>query len=239
MNKIELYKKLSKQSIDSLELLETRKEVSEGKKDPRILNTSKYLRILENFDISEIVNNVEMFDEEELVFLKGLLRYSVNNKATCYKDIIDLTLSSDLSESELRRMLSKYNVTELLLLSDVLVYVQDEDLTVLYKVYNEVFNSKTKRSTGELDRFLDEDHSIVDIMKKNDKLSDKEITYLHKLVSDVNHYLSSIDEDEYSVNDENFDIHNYPFIEVQYMDKVLSDDIEDRKEEIITKKLKH
>jgi hypothetical protein len=238
MNKIELYKKLSKESIDSLELLEVRKEVSEGNKDPRILNTSKYLKILDNFDISEIVNNIEIFDEEELKYLKGILRYSVNNKAMCYKGIIDLSLPLDLSEEELRKMLSKYSITELLLLSDVLVYVQDEDLTVLYKVYNEVFNTKTKKNIEELDRFPYERHSIVDIMKKNNKLSDKEITYLHKLVDDVNNYLSSIDEDEYSVNNDSFNIHDYPFIEVQYMKKVLSEDIKDRKDEI-TKKLKH
>ena len=92
-----------------------------------------------------------------------------------------------LTEQELKNFYSKYSISELEDLEGLLFYALDYDLTLAKEVLNIVQRDKVY----EGDTFYDKNLRIKE-------LTDKELDFLHDVVSDANQCFQNVDEIDYS-----------------------------------------
>lgn len=179
------------------------------------INEYDYLCRLHNFCIKEIEDNIIAFTQKELKFLEFLLK----NNGINDKNIFD-TLLSNIFERNLEIFFNKYSFSELNSFKVILGYICDDYVTDVFKVFNKVFEKKSN------DKFTD--CNLLNILKKNNKLSDEEFLFLYKLVSDASCFLSSVQDYSYVYESmiDDFDINEYPILGMSKLENALCEELE-------------
>ena len=201
---------------------------------------------INDFNLSQIKNNIVILSEKELIYLKMLIDDALNNiadKDTLRSKIIPILkdcryniniqqLMNEqfcLNSQELEDFFNKYDIISLDSISIILDNVKEPYLENILEIMNKVYNEKKNNKYDDYNQ--KNKPSLLNILKKNKLLSEKELIFLYQLVSDASDFLSNIIENEYSYQQEmeDFTINDYPITEIFNIKKSLEMEIENRK----------
>ena len=133
---------------------------------------------------------------------------------------------------ELYDFFRKYDINELEILSIILDYVKSFDTSIVNSVFNNVYDEKDND-------YLDEpeaEFNCLDILNKNHLLTKKELYFLYSVIYDAAAYLNTLDEfSDYFVDDEQFDVSEFPIEELNELATKLAIFIDERDSEVLTR----
>lgn len=182
-----------------------------------------------NFSLKEVNDKINLFNKNELIYLKRILSTIPEKKGEIYYDIIESQLDGCPAYDKLKTMFDKYSLFELDTLKAVLSYVQDYDMRRVFRALEDVYANKERECCANPEKIAKSTRPSY-ISRKNKKLSDEELNFLAELVENASFYLSSVRDfsDEYDNVIEDFDIDEYPIDLVFDFEQSLYEEIEDR-----------
>ena len=221
-------------------------------------NEYDYISRLRNFDLDEIINNMEELSKEELEYLNNLVKSAEShikdtNKESSMlykleefmvyhdKEVMDfLKPTVDyLNEEEIKEFFNKYNVGELELFDLIFENVKSYNIRDIKRIQNQVYDEKYEELTNNFEVGILPEGACVESLSKKDKLlNENELNFFHDLVEDAVSYLDSVAsfEEEYQAIFEEFDSGDYPVVAMSN----LLDDIEvDKKMNFVKKIVKN
>ena len=183
-----------------------------------------------NFNVEKVKNSIDTnkFNKRELSYFKNLLNNIPEKEEIHYNN--DDEEEIDLTYDELVNMFNKYSLPELDVMSAILNYVQEYDMTDVNQSINDVYNKKEKIYYNTVRDYIYEIDKF-NIFKVNEILSERELNFLYKLVENSSFFLSTVRDyrDEYENTIEDFNIEEYPIdLSNKFLDS-LSEEIESRK----------
>lgn len=197
------------------------------------INEYDYLSRLSNFEINEIIDNIDIFSDKELNYLNRLLnsvldKTSISSKVILYNGLINERLSFGLSTTELNDLFNKFTICELDELKTIFSYGHEYDLNNIYNIIDKVHSEKENYCYKVfMVPVKSNNYSILNISNRINDFTDKEIILLYKLIEDASFFLSSIQEYDGVVKD--FDIDEYPVEIIGMLETILGNELEKRK----------
>lgn len=246
----DFFRKFSLDSLESIDLLLSKSDALERAVYTNIynekfelvrdeyegINEYDYLTRLSNFDINEIINNIDIFSNVELHYLDKLLNSvldneSISSKVFLYKGLINDKLSFGLSAIELEDLFNKFTIYELDELKTIFSYVHEYNMDCIYEVINKVQSNKENDCYNEfMVPVKSKNYSLLNILDRINDFNDNEIILLYNLIEDASFFLSSIHDYDGVIVD--FDIDEYPIDITGKIEVALGDEIEKRKPKI-------
>ena len=173
---------------------------------------SDYSTIMSNFDITGIIELIDVYNQNEINYFKRLLQSAIGNLISndkveleimhkLLKNLDQLSIMTNnldeleykLNEDELTDLFNKYNFYELEAFDKIFEYVFDYDLYNIVEIKDEVLREKDLYAKQG-------DDYILNMSKKNKKLSNKELRFLIQLLDNSCYNLVS-DMYKYRLND--------------------------------------
>ena len=201
-----------------------------------------YIDKINNFDLSEVDSSIENLSKDELVYLLDLIEDALSNmsvKNTLEVGIMPSLLitstsiraqiaeidryNSDLSDDELKSLFNKYDVVELCFFDTIFEYVYNIDIERVKYIKDKIYNTKKKTAISL------PVHNLLDLSKKNNLLTDRELNFLLKIVSGASFYLQTVQElaDEFKISDD-FPYDEYPIKEIYSLEESIALEQEER-----------
>ena len=191
------------------------KKFDEKKEEFNGINDYDYLCKIANFEIIGKEKLIK-FNNDELLFLREIIENAINkikkdslegnliSILNEYIEEINKMLPEDLLDTELEKLFRKYNYNELDLIKNILKCVKDSDVTKTNETIEIIQKEQLKKNKKD---FVSPNkpfnYILLNIIRKNKKLSLRELNYLYKLFDDASFYLSSVQE---YANEYNFEI---------------------------------
>lgn len=196
------------------------------------INEYDYICQILNFDISEFKRNIHLFSEKELIFIQSIINNALNgiDKKEFANRIIpileeykEIGTNKFVEEIKIENFFNKFDTNELYALNIVL----NNNCESYIKRYKDIFN----KVLTEKEEVRYKEYSLSNLLNKIYNLNNEEINLLYELVENASLYLSSIQEysDIYENIIEDFDINEYPIMDVYKLEEKLSKKIENIK----------
>lgn len=148
----------------------------------------------------------------------------------------------DMSQEELETFFNKYNIIELEEFNKIFENVKDYELEEVLTAARKVYKEKWEACLAEYEIPVRHyNFNVLDITKKNNLLSDKEIIFLNTLVENASLFVSSIQEyqEVYKNIIDDFSCDEYEIEKILKLEEELNKEVMNReKTKVKTKEFK-
>lgn len=201
------------------------------------INEYDYICQILNFDISELNKNMDKFSQKEFLFIRNIINNAlINIEANSLTNRIipilneykDIGTDKYIEEKKIENFFNKYDINELYLFDIILSYNCEPDTQKYKEILDKVRKAKEKKAGVN----ICPDSSLFNLLNKNNRLNDDELSFLYELVENASSYLSSVQDYSYVYEQmiEDFNINEYPVISIYKLEESLLKELENRKE---------